>query len=124
MYYVFVHVKNITKQEKLLLKFDSILAALGVCDQVILNSVLTLRRRLNRDINIPKFNFPTIQPFPNCHSVSVQASIDKIFRHLSQHSQLPLEEEGTPTAEAEKRWQKHSSLLVHDVAWLCIDCTE
>ena len=29
---------SFTKQEKLLLKFDSILAALGVCDQVSLNN--------------------------------------------------------------------------------------
>ena len=32
-----------------------------------------------------------------------QASIDKIFRHLSQHSELSLEEEGKPTVDAEKR---------------------
>ena len=38
MYDVLVYVKTISKQEKLLLKFDSILAALGVCDQVILKA--------------------------------------------------------------------------------------
>ena len=36
---------SFTKQEKLLLKFDSILAALGVCDQVILK--IRIAKKIN-----------------------------------------------------------------------------
>ena len=80
---------SFTKQEKLLLKFDSILAALGVCDQVSL-----------KNQNRQKIKF--LQGFVPFNNIP-QASIDKIFRHLSQHSELSLEEEGKPTVDAEKR---------------------
>ena len=82
-------------------KYQYYKAALGVCDQVILYSKPSLTCPIDEIVF-----FAFLQTFVTWYKSYAQASIDKIFRHLSQHSQLPLdEEEGTPTAEAEKRWK-------------------